>query len=155
MTIKDTIKSMIIMCPRLFPTKLSVYNHLFLTNGNGFKWVNGELIEDCLNNDYSLEDSIHDILLDDFKYDLLKSTVESYFEYDDEATDKITEKFKSFNEKNFNLIKCVLSIDKLIDMSLDECEINYLYPLCKYNLLYQIDGCVEDIEDDLKNILKK
>ena len=38
MTIKDTIKSMIIMHPRLFPTKLSVYNHLFLTNGNGYRW---------------------------------------------------------------------------------------------------------------------
>ena len=131
MTVEETIKKCILSYPNIFKNKLDVYNHLFLTNGNGFKWVNGELIEDCLNNDYSLEDSIHDILLDDFKYDLLKSTVESYFEYDDEAIDKITEKFKSFNEKNFNLIKCVLSIDKLIDMSLDECEINYLYPLCK------------------------
>ena len=46
MTIKDTIKSMIIMCPRLFSTKLSVYNHLFLTIGNGYRWENGELISE-------------------------------------------------------------------------------------------------------------
>lgn len=44
MTFKDTIKSIIIMFPRLFSTKLSVYNHLFLTNGNGYRWENGELI---------------------------------------------------------------------------------------------------------------
>lgn len=104
MTVEETIRKCILSCPLIFKNKLDVYNHLFLTNGNGFKWVNGELIDDSLNNDYSLEDSIHDILLDDFKYDLLKSTVELYSEYDDGATDKIIERFKSFNEKNLVMI---------------------------------------------------
>ena len=82
MTAEETIRKCILSCPLIFKNKLEVYNHLFLTNGNGFKWVNGELIDDSLNNGYSLEDSIHDILLDDFKYDLLESTVELYYEYD-------------------------------------------------------------------------
>ena len=152
MKAEETIKKCILSCPLIFKNKLEVYNHLFLTNGNGFKWVNGELIDDSLNNDYSLEDSIYDILLDDFKYDLLTSTVELYSEYDDEATDKIIERFKSFNEKNFNLIKHVLSIDKLMDMSLDECEINNLYPLCKYACILNIP---DNITDDWKECVKK
>ena len=58
MTIKDTIKSMIIMCPRIFPTKLSVYNHLFLTIGNGYRWENGELISEDDKENCSIEDGL-------------------------------------------------------------------------------------------------
>ena len=39
MTLKDTVKSNLIMYPLISPSKLSVYNHLFLTIGNGYEWI--------------------------------------------------------------------------------------------------------------------
>lgn len=43
-SVRDTIFEMLTEYPSLFKTKASCYRHLFLVNGNGYDWVNGELI---------------------------------------------------------------------------------------------------------------
>lgn len=43
------IKRMLISYPSLFTNKQSCLNHLFLTNGNGYEWENGELVSDVDN----------------------------------------------------------------------------------------------------------
>jgi len=44
MTVEETIKKAMINYPSLFPTKYDVLEHLFLVNGNGYDWENGQLI---------------------------------------------------------------------------------------------------------------
>ena len=60
------------MCPRLFPTKLSVYDHLFLTNGNGYRWENGELISDDDEENCSIDDGLEALFNDELQYDFLE-----------------------------------------------------------------------------------
>jgi hypothetical protein len=44
MTFKDTVKSSMMQFPRIFDNRLDVYCHLFLTVGNGYFWIDGELV---------------------------------------------------------------------------------------------------------------
>ena len=39
-----TLQRMYDECPRLFPTRQKALNHLFCVIGNGYEWVNGELV---------------------------------------------------------------------------------------------------------------
>lgn len=45
MSPKDTIFRMMISHPRIFPTIGECLNHLFIVYGNGFDWVDGELVD--------------------------------------------------------------------------------------------------------------
>ena len=45
MTSRDTIKYCIMNYPAIFSNVADVMDHLFLTVGNGYEWVNGELID--------------------------------------------------------------------------------------------------------------
>ena len=83
MTFKDTIKSMIIMYPLLFQTKLSVYNHLFLTIGNGYRWENGELISEDDEENCSIEDGLEALFNDKLQYDFLEDYLEAATDSED------------------------------------------------------------------------
>lgn len=43
-SVRDTVLAMLTQYPSLFTTKADCYRHLFLTNGNGYDWVDGELV---------------------------------------------------------------------------------------------------------------
>lgn len=45
MTYKDTVKHLLTEYPLLFKNKIAVDDHLFTTSGNGYKWINGELVD--------------------------------------------------------------------------------------------------------------
>ena len=44
MTVRDTIIDMIRRHPLITKNKVDVYDHLFMTVGNGYVWVDGELV---------------------------------------------------------------------------------------------------------------
>ena len=44
MKVKDAVKASIMLYPTIQKTKLDVYEHMFLVIGNGYDWVNGELV---------------------------------------------------------------------------------------------------------------
>lgn len=44
MTLKDTLRNMILLYPNMY-NALKVYNHLFCVIGNGYDWVDGELVD--------------------------------------------------------------------------------------------------------------
>ena len=46
MRAEDTLQFMFDFYPNLFPTRKHCLDHLFCTVGNGYKWKNGELVED-------------------------------------------------------------------------------------------------------------
>lgn len=43
-SVRDTVLAMLTQYPTLFTTKADCYRHLFLSNGNGYDWVDGELV---------------------------------------------------------------------------------------------------------------
>ena len=45
MTVEETLRRNLLIFPGLFPTALELFNHMFLVIGNGYYWVNGELVE--------------------------------------------------------------------------------------------------------------
>ena len=50
----DTVKHIMATYPSVNENVFDVYNHLFLTIGNGFNWVNGELVSDTLSKTSSI-----------------------------------------------------------------------------------------------------
>lgn len=45
MRVEDTLQYMADFYPDIFPTRKHCLDHLFCTIGNGFKWVDGELVD--------------------------------------------------------------------------------------------------------------
>lgn len=148
MTIKDTIKSMIIMHPLIFPTKLSVYNHLFLTNGNGYRWENGELISlDYNKTNYSVEDGLEALFNNEFQYSLL----ETYLTITTDTEDVINY-FKRVNKEKLALTKVILNFKKIMNEKLYITNEEELYPLCKYSAILNIP---DNIKNDWKDAIKE
>lgn len=147
MTIKDTIKSMVIMFPRLCPTKLSVYNHLFLTNGNGFRWENGELISKNDEKNCSIEDGLEALFNGQLQYDCLKG----YLNITTDSED-IINYFKRRNKEKLELAKVIINYEKIINEKLYITNDVVLYPLCKYSKILNIP---DDIKDDWKDAIKE
>lgn len=147
MTVKDTIKSMITMHPRLFSTKLSVYNHLFLTNGNGFRWENGELISKNGEKNCSIEDGLEALFNGQLQYDCLKG----YLNITTDSED-IINYFKRRNKEKLELAKVIINYEKITNEKLYLTHKEVLYPLCKYSKILNIP---DDIKDDWKDAIKE
>lgn len=45
MTLKNNIRASLLYYPDIFDNALDVLHHLYCVNGNGYEWVNGELVE--------------------------------------------------------------------------------------------------------------
>ena len=60
MRAEDTLQYMADFYPDIFPTRKHALNHLFCVIGNGFKWINGELVDfdDKYTKRYTLATSI-------------------------------------------------------------------------------------------------
>ena len=147
MTIKDTIKSMIIMFPRLFSTKLSVYNHLFLTIGNGYRWENGELISEDDKENCSIEDGLEELFNNELQYRFL----EDYLEITTDS-ERIINYFKRRNKEKLELAKVILNYEKIINENLYITNEEVLYPLCKYAKILNIP---DDVKEDWKDAIKE
>lgn len=63
-TVKDTVLRMMTEYPSLFPTKSDCYNHLFIVIGNGYDWVDGELVDDSnyVDNTFKLEEDEDEVV---------------------------------------------------------------------------------------------
>lgn len=168
MTVKDTLKDMILTYPRIFNSKLSLYDHLFLTIGNGYVWFNGELCDryndgimtKSFINDYQIiEKSIENVLNDDFSYDLMESYLDTC-----EETKSIIEYFKNFNKNSLKQIKTILNTDNIINENLDYSLIKeydeyigmkqyqILYPLSEFSAILNIP---DNIKEDWKKAIKE
>ena len=147
MTVKDTLKSMLIMYPLIFPNKLSLYDHLFLTNGNGYKWENGELISGDNKENCSIEDGLEELLNDELQYDFLSDFLEETSDVED-----IINYIKRRNKKNLELAKVIINHEKIMNEKLYITNEVELYPLCKYAKILNIP---DDIKDDWKDAIKE
>lgn len=51
MNYHDTVIGSLLLYPSLYPGRLEIDNHLFVTCGNGYEWIEGELVETIYNPD--------------------------------------------------------------------------------------------------------
>ena len=141
MKVKDAVKASIMLYPTIHKTKLDVYEHMFLVIGNGYDWVNGELVAE--KRVPTVQKAIEKELNDNFQYDIIKDysiswnltefaiEVQGEGKLIDESTkDSITEKyaqiitdrFKTHLEKKNRNIQIILNAKKIAEEELHYAE---------------------------------
>ena len=147
---------MLISCPSLFTNKQSCLDHLFLTNGNGYKWENGELVSDVDNKEDEnyIENGIKG------RFNIFRNTLSASWDMlkriDTSEIDFEIEFIKSFIEKDIqrlekDMIQCT---PKNLNYRFNDMAILKdfdLYPLTKYAKILNIP---EDITPEWRKCAK-
>ena len=141
MKVKDAVKASIMLYPTIQKTKLDVYEHMFLVIGNGYDWVNGELVAE--KRVPTVQEAIEKELNDNFQYDLIKDfhvswnlnefaiEVQEEGELIDKSTkdsitekyaQKITNRFKEHLETKNRNIQIILNAKKIAEEELHYVE---------------------------------
>lgn len=113
MNYHDTVISGLLLYPRLYPGRLEVDNHLFATIGNGYEWVDGELVETVYNSDIEgiHELNPYDTLKRNIKFELLESSSGLKKQIE------VNELLKKDSPFDLALTRKVNNIFKIIDMT--------------------------------------
>ena len=126
MTVKDTVTKSLLEYPLLFLNSLDVYNHLFCTIGNGYDWIDGELVDTCSSNEKVptikkaiqkiIEREIKDYFIDTREYwidEMLGNGIDSHTK--EAIREKINEDFEISNriikENLTDSINLILDLD--------------------------------------------
>ena len=164
MNLKDSVINSMREYPSISENKLDVYDHLFLTIGNGYYWVNGELIDPYNKkvNIMSIEDAIDNLFNDESRLDL---TTDRMFFYIGELNkgEKVVKQSLQYDLKRYAQdVKTIINAEKLVNQSLFEIEPITsldglepkctLYPLSKYSEIMNIP---DDIKPDWLNGIKE
>ena len=166
MKLKDSVINSMRGYPSISGNKLDVYDHLFLTNGNGYDWINGELIEPSNEkpNVISIEEAIDNLFNDEYRIDL---TTDRMFFYIGELNkeEKVVKESLQYDLKRYaQNVKTIINAEKLVNQSLFEIEpiISLdglepectLYPLSKYSKIMNIpDDIKPDWLDGIKELM--
>jgi hypothetical protein len=166
MNLKDSVINSMREYPSISGNKLDVYDHLFLTNGNGYDWVNGELIEPSNEkpNVISIEEAIDKLFNDEFRIDF---TTDRMFLYIEELNkgEKVVKESLQYDLKRYAQdVKTIVNAEKAVNQSLFEIEpiISldglepecFLYPLCEYSKIMNIpDNIKSDWLDGIKELM--
>lgn len=172
MTPEKTIKCCLIYYPNLFSNRADVLNHLFLTVGNGYEWVNGELVyKDDIDKDISICSGIDNIVseLKDWKGDILFKTpidikvswfldsIKENNESDQEAEteefiEDLTKHIIQRVEKILGEVKDISRFEEIYKLPLRLEKSCGLYPLCKSSKIMNIPS---DITPEWKSCIKE
>jgi len=137
MKVAEEIEKMIKEYPSLFKTRYAALDHLFCVIGNGYDWINGELVYTCI--PMSEEEKIvrkkerkkHEKLL----YKVSKALGGNHLE-----KRKVEEKAEKLAIKNAKIIANTPFYDKITK--------DYkFYPICDYSAIMNLP---KDIKDDWK-----
>ena len=166
MNLKDRVINSMREYPSISGNKLDVYDHLFLTIGNGYDWVNGELIETSNEkpNVISIEDAIDNLFNDEYRIDL---TTDRMFFYigELEKEEKVVKESLQYDLKRYAQdVKTIINAEKLVNQSLFEIEPIIcldglepectLYPLSEYSAIMNIpDDIKPDWLDGIKELM--
>jgi hypothetical protein len=166
MNLKNSVINSMRKYPSISGNKLDVYDHLFLTNGNGYDWVNGELIEKYNEkpNIISIEEAIDKLFNDDYRIEL---TTDRMFFYIGELNkdEKVVKESLQYDLKRYaQNVKTIINAEKAVNQSLFEIEpiISleglepecFLYPLCEYSKIMNIPNDIKsDWLDGIKELM--
>ena len=155
MNLKDSVINSMREYPSISGNKLDVYDHLFLTIGNGYNWVNGELIAkfDKRLNVISIEEAIDKLFNDEYRIDL---TTDRMFFYigELEKEEKVVKESLQYDLKRYAQdVKTIINAEKLVNQSLFEIEpiisLDGLEPECTLYPLYEYSA-IMNIPNDIK-----
>ena len=62
MTLKDTVRNLLLKCPISIQNATDAYEHLFCVTGNGYHWENGELVSSTGGEVLTVKDAVTDFL---------------------------------------------------------------------------------------------
>jgi hypothetical protein len=166
MNLKDSVIDSMREYPSISRNKLDVYDHLFLTNGNGYDWVNGELIDKYNEkpNIISIEEAIDKLFNDDYRIEL---TTDRMFFYIGELNkdEKVVKESLQYDLKRYaQNVKTIINAEKAVNQSLFEIEPiitldglepeYFLYPLCEYSKIMNIPNDIKsDWLDGIKELM--
>lgn len=154
----ETVESCILNYPKLFPNALHVYNHLFCVIGNGYDWVDGELVTNDTSMRYTTVENaimgyLNHALIEQWKEDGVAVRFLSSF---GKANDDISKYIRHLNGYVVKDVETILNYKKLAeDFSI--IENTYIgngfnsfsfYPICEYSKIMQIP---DDIKIDWLN----
>ena len=144
MSFKEHLRKVMLTYPRSFPAPICVYDHLFLTIGNGYVWQDGELVYDDEN---SLCDTVEEAIdnIKNYYFELVKE-IHAIHTKKDGTFDNIV---NSYIKETTRYIHNILNIDDMLedmsipniyDPALKEGEENKFkfYGLSKYSAIANI-----------------
>lgn len=166
MNLKDRVIDSMREYPSISRNKLDVYDHLFLTNGNGYDWVNGELIEKYNKrlNIISIEEAIDKLFNDESRIDLITDRMFFYIGVLNKEEKVVKESLQYDLVRYAQNVKTIVNAEKAVNQSLFEIEpiISldglepecFLYPLCEYSKIMNIpDNIKPDWLDGIKELM--
>jgi len=115
------LKNSLLMYPSIFENKWSVYHHWFIVNGNGYKWLNGELVYMGMNGE-NREYTVYDGVI---------NSINSRFK----------NKFTPPLSPSFSKDRLIEDINRIFDINnrmKDFTPTGDLYPLCEYSKILNI-----------------
>lgn len=169
MTVRDTIIDMIRRHPLITKNKVDAYDHLFMTVGNGYEWVDGELVYWNKEQRFKIgiESAIHDRLfgtdkdiimtsifkshLNDVRYDFLETP--DSLEQDmiiDVKAGELTDRMISQKVRLMGQISKILHAEEEADKACWMHNESDLYDLSGYSKICNIP---DDITDDWKEAI--
>lgn len=142
MTPKETIDNMIATFPDIFYNTWDCVNHLLFTNGNGYHWENGEIVD----NDYGRE-----------KVNNVYDAIDLFFRYKDVCCGIESDELKKLKSKRLSKnIKIIIKHftykgDAKYDVKIDE---NTEIYFSDYDLIFHIpDNVTKEWRDFCYNVL--
>ena len=142
MTVEKTLRNSLILYPSLFTSKWDVYHHWFIVIGNGYGWVDGELVCDYGNDEQDTT---------------LEEAIEKHFDFhaSDRALLSSPLRF-SIERLKQDIIETVNWEEKLLKPFSDEgrntIRDSRIYPLSNYSHILNIP---DDIKEDWKVAAKE
>jgi hypothetical protein len=164
MNLKDSVINSMREYPSISKNKLDVYDHLFLTIGNGYDWVNGELIEKYNEkpNIISIEEAIDKLFNDESRIDLTTDRMFFYIGELKKGEIVVKESLQYDLKRYARDVKTIINAEKAVNQSLFEIEpiISLdglkpeciLYPLSKYSEIMNIP---DNVKPDWLNGIKE
>lgn len=170
MNYHDTIVSKLLLYPELYQSRLEADDHLFATIGNGYEWVDGELVEIVYNPDREGIDELnpYDAIKKHVEFELLESSsglkrqieINKFFKRDSPLDLALTRKVNNILKK----IKMTKNVEERYNTYChipDVCEKSIvkrcgeerswrIYGISKYSALVDFP---EDIKPDWKEAL--
>jgi hypothetical protein len=141
MSVEQTLNECLLMHPSIFPNQLSVYLHWFIVNGNGYEWVNGELVS-------TTEEKVFD----------LQQVVDKYFDFYMSDDRLLTTGLKYSRDALKDCIKSMFRLKtRNIDFSVNTIKKENngyfkMYPICKYAKILNVP---EDVQPDWRKAANK
>ena len=117
MTLKNNIRESLLYYPSIFVNALDVLHHLYCVNGNGYEWVNGELVEySGCEHSISIKDAIDYNIANELSKGDIHSTINVAILHHD-----INEKNPDFSMKLSEVLsdKLTKEITRVVNMTLD------------------------------------